>query len=337
MKILKIVQKRTNKRKQNDNPNQEVGAVLLFVFLLPYVVSCLWGHIGEETEVLSANRQKESLYLDEKYEILLSGEWGNRTLTMEEYLIQKLCQMMPPEENASGASPLVYEEEALKAQAVLLRTEVYKSLKENRESMQTETMTGQAELMDSEHKMRYQRAVQETDGIILAYQGEPIQAAYFALSSGKTRDAAELWGNDSYPYLRSIECTQDIQAVNYQSQMRLEKEKFCQLAYEAFQAEDMEQIIWGQLETVMDEAGYVTKVRMKDLECGGERFRYLFGLNSACFTLEWTETELIFHVKGVGHGFGMSQYDANKRAAAGERFDEILKNYFFQAELVKIE
>lgn len=341
MNLFKIVQKRTDKRKQNDSPYQEVGAVLLFVFLLPYVISCLWGHVGEETEVLAANRQEETEYLDKQYEIILSGDWGTRTLSMEEYLIQKLALVMPQEENGFS-----YEEEALKAQAVLLRTEVYKIIscnsqkdfKETKIMLQDDiTDFGTTEGIDAEHKTGYQAAVHETDGIILAYQGEPVQAAYFAVSNGQTREAGQIWSNANYPYLKTVECTQDILAENYQSQVCVDREKFYQLAGEAFGIDSEEQIVWGELEITTDAVGYVTGVRMNESECGGEAFRYIFGLNSACFTIEWKETEVIFHVKGVGHGFGMSQYDANRRAADGERFDEILKNYFFQAELVKIE
>lgn len=337
MKILKIVPKRTNRRKQYDSPYQEVGAVLLFVFLLPYVVSCLWGHIGEETEALSVNRKSEGAYVDEQYEICLSGDWGTQKISLEEYLIEKLQFLMSYEKDITEDNVFRNEEEALKAQAVLLRTEAYQRIKDDKQAVFTKPMIDRKTRADSEQNEVYQKAVHETDGIILVYQEEPIQAAYFAVSNGQTRDAANLWGEDSYPYLRQIECTQDIQARNYQSKVRMEKEKFMQTAYEAFGAESMEQIVWGEMETKEDEAGYVLCVRMQELECEGERFRYLFGLNSSCFTVEWGETEVVFHVKGVGHGFGMSQYDAGIRAAAGERYDEILKDYFFQAELVKIE
>ncbi|MBO5210092.1 MAG: SpoIID/LytB domain-containing protein [Lachnospiraceae bacterium] len=335
MNLFKIVQKRTSKRKQNDSPYQEVGAVLLFVFLLPYVISCLWGHVGEETEVLAVGMEKETNYLDAQYEVVLSGEWGTRTLTMEEYLIQKLILVMPIEENG-----ISYEGEALKAQAVLLRTEVWKLVETDNKANITgyDIRKYDKEINMSPEQMNlYEEAVHETDGIILSYQGEAIKAAYFTVSNGQTRDAEQVWGSGSYPYLKTVECKQDILAENYQSQVCVEKENFYQIMSETFDVHKQEQIVWGELELCFDDVGYVTKVKTNDMECSGEAFRYAFGLNSACFEMEWKEDEVIFHVKGVGHGFGMSQYGANMQAAEGKRFDEILENYFFQAELVKIE
>lgn len=346
MNLFKIVQKRTSKRKQNDSPYQDVGAVLLFVFLLPYVISCLWGHVGEETEVLSFNLQEETNYLDAQYEIVLSGDWGKKTLTMEEYLIQKLALVMPQDENG-----IIYEKEALKAQTILLRTEVWKLIEadQNAGSRKTnivlkDNITGygineysKEKSISSGQMNLYEEAVHETDGIILSYQGEPVKAAYFAVSNGQTRNAELVLGSDSYPYLKSVECKQDILAGNYQSQLCVEKEKFYQLASNVLGIENQEQIVWSELELIFDDVGYVIKVNMNGSECSGEAFRYAFGLNSACFEIEWKENEVVFHVKGVGHGFGMSQYGANRRAADGESFNEILENYFFQAELVKIE
>lgn len=331
MNLFKIVQKRANKRKQKDNPYQDAAAVLLFVFLLPYVISCLWGHVGKETEVLSTRKQEEEAFLDSQYNVILSGEWGTRTISMKDYLITKLAIVMPQEENGTR-----YEDETLKAQAVLLRTELL-GLMEKDEQQMEKTVVLQEDISnrDKLEKMRkkipkqYEQAVTITDGIFLAYEKKPIKAAYFAVSNGQTRDGA-------YPYLKSVECRQDILASNYQSEVSFKKEDFERLAKEVLGI-TKETPDWEMLQLFYDDAGYVMKVTVGDFSCNGEDFRYTFGLNSACFEMEGQEENVVFHVKGVGHGFGMSQYDANQRALQGETFDEILKAYFFQAELVKIE
>ena len=97
--LFRIVQKRTNKREHNGSPLQDVLTVLLFVFLLPYVISCLWGHVGEETDVLSHKADtEETERIDERYEVELVGDWGTKHMTMQEYLIRKLKVVMPKEE-----------------------------------------------------------------------------------------------------------------------------------------------------------------------------------------------------------------------------------------------
>lgn len=340
MNIFRIVQKRTNKRKHDENPYREVPAVLLFVFLLPYVISCLWGHIGEEAEVFYRVKGEEAEWLDKRYEVALSGSWGKKKMTMQEYLIRKL-ELVMPEEEESG---IAYELEALKAQAVLLRTELWGLFLKQEDADNTllviedESFLYQdGEASEEEEENLYRQTVLETDGIFLSYAGGPVNAAFFPVSNGQTRNAAEALGSENYPYLVSVECGQDIMAEEYQSQIVLSKEEFCTLAAPLFAVNGAEAALWDGLEFDYDSAGYVTEVIFRESRCNGETFRYALGLGSTSFRADWGEDEVIFHVKGMGHGFGMSQYGANRKAVEGETFDNILTDYFFQAELVKFE
>ena len=93
-----------------------------------------------------------------------------------------------------------------------------------------------------------------------------------------------------------------------------------------------------------DDAGYVTKVLFtaededkESAQIDGETYRHLFGLASASFEVEKEERQIIFRVKGVGHGFGMSQYGANCMALNGKTYDEILEEFFYRTELAKFE
>lgn len=335
MNLFRIVQKRTNKSKREKSPYQDVIAILLFVFLLPYVVSCLWGHIGEETAPFF-NEAEEKDWLDRRYEVSLSESWGIRRMDMQEYLIRKL-EIIMPQEAGSGER---YELEALKAQAVLLRTELWRLFILSSDSVVIQddvTMYNRNETLSMEDETLYEKAVRETDGIFLAYDGQPIKAAFFPVSSGQTRNAKEVWENSEYPYLISVECSQDIQADNYQSKTSVSKEEYCRLVRELFESERTVQDMWAAPEFTYDSAGYVIEADLYGNTCSGETFRNKFGLNSACFQMQWMDESVVFHVKGVGHGFGMSQYGANKKAVLGENFDQILEDYFFNTELAKIE
>jgi len=339
MNIFRIVQKRTNRRKHDENPYREVPAVLLFVFLLPYVISCLWGHIGEEAEVFSRIDEEETDWLDMRYEVVLSGNWGKKRMTMQEYLIWKLEMVMP-----EGDDGEPHELEALKAQAVLLRTELWGLFLAKEDSadepliLQEETFLYQdGEMNGWEKEDLYRRAVQETDGIFLSYEDRPVKAAFFPVSGGRTRNAAEALQSGNYPYLIGVECGQDIMAADYQSQVVLSKETYCALAAPLFAGDGEKEALWEGIEFRYDSAGYVVEAVFQGSSCNGETFRYALGLPSACFYADREENEIIFHVKGVGHGFGMSQYGADRKAVEGETFDNILTDYFFQAELVKIE
>lgn len=336
MNLFRIVQKRTNKSNRESSPYQDVGAVLLFVFLLPYVISCLWGHIGEETENVFGGKIDDNTGVDCQYEVNLSKNWGIRRMNMQEYLIRKLEVIMPQDEDGG----MQYEFEALKAQAVLLRTELWRLFIADDNSVMIQddvTMYARDEEIESGKETIYEKAVRETDGIYLSNDKGPVKAAFFPVSSGQTRSAQEVWENNEYTYLTSVECSQDIQAENYQSKSSVSKEEYCRVMQELFGIDGSTQELWVIPEFMYDSAGYVVKAEFLGSACSGEEFRNKFGLSSACFQMQLKEESAEFHVKGVGHGFGMSQYGANRRAASGESFDEILKYYFFNTELAKIE
>lgn len=325
----RIVLKGTNKR--------DAGCFLLFVFLLPYVCACLWGHVGVEKDILRQNQNQEKTEDTAEYMVLADMGWGIWKIPMEEYLIYKLESVMPED----------YEKEALRAQAVLLRTEVVQVFSEEG----TERIQVSGEGLDKwyesdktaqEKLTPYREAVEETDGLYLSYQGEPIQASYFKLSNGQTRNAGTVVESEKCPYLTSVDCVQDKAAKDYSSEVSVAKANYLyeiKLHIEqGYSSED----IWEGIHLTYDDAGYVTSVSFEagEDEIGqidGETFRHMFDLPSASFEVRQEGTQVIFHVTGIGHGFGMSQYSANCKALNGETYDQILKEFFLGTELAKIE
>ena len=67
----------------------------------------------------------------------------------------------------------------------------------------------------------------------------------------------------------------------------------------------------------------------------GESFRNLFGLASSCFTLQEEGEKIRLTSKGIGHGLGFCQNEANRRAAEGEDFLALLTDFFKGAEIQK--
>ena len=107
-----------------------------------------------------------------------------------------------------------------------------------------------------------------------------------------------------------MECPGDLEAEGYLGLSRLE-------------AEHVPEIV----ET--DASGYVTEVRLGEEGMAGEEFRRREGLNSSCFTLRETGSGWVAATKGIGHGFGLSMYQAHLQAFQGKTFLEILQ-YFYQ-------
>lgn len=314
-----IVSKRTNKR--------DAGSFLLFVFLLPYVCACLWGHVGEEAESLKEEAAEDG------YLVEASVEWGVWELPLEEYLAYRLCLVLPGD----------CEAETEKAQAVLLRTELAVLYAEQGETRVAVDGDGLAQFYgntsgEEERLKKSRQAVEETEGEILTYQGEPIRASYFRVSNGSTRDA----GEEDCPYLSAVSCAQDQEAPDYQSVVRVEREQYIEKLQEILEGDFEEQTLWEEGKFSFDGAGYMTGVSYVDKNgeekrMDGETFRHLFGLASASFALDREEDQAVFRVTGVGHGFGMSQYAAECRAKNGETYQEILAAFFFQTELANFE
>jgi stage II sporulation protein D len=60
-----------------------------------------------------------------------------------------------------------------------------------------------------EYSKKITNAVLETDGVVILYEGGPIEALFFAATDGRTRSSAEVWGGYK-PYLQSVASTHDL-------------------------------------------------------------------------------------------------------------------------------
>lgn len=326
MKHNGIVSNKTNRR--------DAASFLLFVFLLPYVCAFLWGHVGEESEAF-AGWSGETEQGD--YMVEASVEWGVWELPAEEYLAYRLFLTMPED----------YEQEARKAQAVLLRTELaslYQEAGDKKIAVDGEGIAGfyREEEQRREDSLRpCRQAVEETAGEILTYRGQPVRASYFKVSNGHTRSAKEA-GEEGCPYLSMIACEQDKDAPDYRSVVKVDRSVYIETMRRVLGADYGEEAIWKGGDFSFDGAGYMTGVSYSDEEgekkrVDGETYRHLFGLASSSFEAKWEEERVIFYVTGVGHGFGLSQYSADCKAKDGETYEQILSDFFLQAELAKFE
>ncbi|OYP54634.1 hypothetical protein CG709_01645 [Lachnotalea glycerini] len=172
-----------------------------------------------------------------------------------------------------------------------------------------------------EHYNRLQELVMDTKGIIIEYEGEPIEAAFHAVSVGSTRDGERALESDKYPYLKSVKSEEDIESEEYLTSVTVSFEQMSKL--------------FNQNVTVLpeilscDELGYVEKVKINDQIINGEKFRKTLSLSSACIQMKLNSDEINITVKGKGHGLGLSQYGANIMAKKGKSYKDIL-NYYYQ-------
>lgn len=98
--------------------------------------------------------------------------------------------------------------EALKAQAVAARTYLYANLGQFEEDRYDLCSTPRCQVYGgrrAEHPLS-DRAVRTTRGEILTYDGKPISALYTATCGGHTEDVANVFPEQTAPYLRGVPC-----------------------------------------------------------------------------------------------------------------------------------
>ena len=296
---------------------KEYIAIIIIVLLLPYVATMLF---------------QGRAFVQETAVFQVSGNEALAEDTKEEALVGALA----------AAIPVSYPKEVLKAQAVLLRTQLA------RESTADETASGTVksysieemkELWGAEefpgYYARLQDAVEETAGQIITYEGEPAYAPYHAVSAGYTRDPAGLFKEGEYPYLKSVDCSTDVEADSFLSISYYSAREFNEKLTEAFDVTFEEEALLENIQIEeTDRAGYVIALLLGTKEMSGEEFRQGMKFSSASFVIEEFEGNIRVVTKGRGHGIGFDQYQAKKLAEEGKQMKELL-NYFFDGIQIK--
>lgn len=206
-------------------------------------------------------------------------------------------------------------QEALKAQAVLARTNLHVRGQEGSIGELYQEILDYYNNPSSCRKLVenyavYLEAVNATSEI-LTYQNKVFQVPYHAVSNGKTRDGAEVFHDAAHDYLVSVESPQDIQSEDYAGGCYFEKE-------------------FGENLEILkeDSAGYVLEIKADGSVLSGEEIRQQLDLPSSSFTVQMVEDNARIMCKGKGHGLGLSQYGAEILAEQGENYIEILQYYF---------
>lgn len=294
-----------------------VTACLLALFL-PYIITLAW------TGRVEAKKPAPIIYSGKR--IVLDRAEKKSYMDVEEYLPGAVAKQIPAD----------YGREALRAQAIIARTYIYQK------------MNGQDEIQESELHMEYleekqlkslwgseafveryqaiEEAVTSTAGMVITWEGNLIDPLFHRASTGKTRS-----GDDNHPYLQSVDSSRDVEAEGYLTMVPLKKEDFAAAINQLSegQAVTPEQIP-GSIQIVLrDEAGYVGQIQIGSRVYGGEEVQYALGLPSPAYGFEEYDGQVRAVCKGIGHGYGLSQYGAKCKAEDGWTAEKILA-YFYK-------
>ncbi len=244
-------------------------------------------------------------------------------LDIEDYLQGVVSSEIPPG----------WKFDALKAQAVASRTyALYQKKTAGRRPYHIRaTVSDQVYAGSGGEREQGVRAVRETRGIVLVYEGEIIPAFYHASCGGHTEDAFELWGIDA-PYLRGVDCEcQDISRYGLWEKKVGKMQIIKALRKLGRRASDiLDMSIQG-----ITPAGRVKAVAVQSQGektiIPAESLRAALGntlIPSVFFELEFDANEAVFSGRGSGHGVGLCQWGAEEMAERGYDFKSILSHYY---------
>lgn len=285
-------------------------AIVLVMLFLPYGVTMLMTGYDASAKTISPSG------ILVEYE----EEGQVKVLDLEEYMMGVLAASVPVD----------YQLQTYEALAIALRTNgrrlqvqgknvVGKDLaSEYMNENQMKTKFGESGYLEQLQKIK--KAIANTYGQVVTYQGDYIDALYHTVSIGRTASAKDVYHQD-IPYLSSVESNMDVECKDYMQIVNYSKEELCtRLGLEVA----LDQISVSKTSN----EGYVQKVKVGEQELVGEEFRQKCGLNSLYFYIEKQPEALRFVCLGKGHGLGISLYGANQMALKKKSAKEILEYYY---------
>lgn len=184
------------------------------------------------------------------------------------------------------------------------------------------------------------KAVEETRGKVLLYQGKPFTTYFSSTCGGHTEAVEDVFGGSPFKPLSGIPCTWCEKSRVYEWTAKFTETEVRDLLRKAgHEIGDVKKI------EVLDrmEHGRVKLVKLwstgaaKPLELSGKALRDALDVDkllSTKFEVAREGDDYIFTGRGWGHGVGLCQTGAMRMAEKGKKAEEILETYYPGAQVV---
>ena len=186
------------------------------------------------------------------------------------------------------------------------------------------------------------RAVRDTRGLVLTYQGKIFPTFYHSTCGGRTEHGSIMGPFDLEPLQGNIQCAFCAASPCYRWRRRL---SYADVSWAVKQ--QGRGSIWPVEEVAVVErtmTGRVAKVRIRSpkhtLVVSGQDFRQLFGfdqLRSTAFSITPVADGIVLDGQGWGHGVGLCQWGAAELARRELSATEILAYYYPQATVAHLD
>lgn len=302
---------------------------LLFTILIIIIPLLI---IGVDNKQNIINKIKYGSYNNKLIRVKKEKTGEIDSIPIEEYVIGVVA----------GEMPASFDEEALKAQAVASRTYALKRAFNNKNDYDvTDSTKNQVYITYDDMKEKWnnnydlyldkiKNAVMSTKGEVILYNNDLIDALFFSTSNGYTENSSDIFSND-LPYLKSVESNWDKDySPVFTTKNEVSKSEFLfNLGLDSSQNIDITNI-------KKTNTGRVKSLVINGKEFSSDVLKNAFNLRSTSFKININDNNVIFNVSGYGHGVGMSQYGANGMAKEGYKYQDIIKHYYQNCEIKKI-
>lgn len=288
--------------------------ILIILFLLPI-------------SICSFLLKKKAVFFSEKPKhntLIINVKEKNLHLDLEDYVVGVVA----------GEMPALFQDEALKAQAVAARSYVLSKEKDGNYELSAST-SDQVFLTSYELKEKWQEdydeyynkilnAVKETTGEVLTKDNKILKAFYFSMSNGYTENSKDVFGED---LTQSVESPFEASLSNFEIVKEFSKNELLEkLGVDNLNIENQQ----------ISETKHTSSIIIGGKEFSGIEVRKLLNLRSTDFEIKQVGENFNIITRGYGHGVGMSQYGANELAKSGKSYKDILAYYYKNTRLVNL-
>lgn len=232
--------------------------------------------------------------------------------------------------------PVDWPVEAIKAQSVAARSFALASRGRHASEGYDLCTTTHCQLYTgtAAEKSASNAAIKATRGEVLTYGGKPIEALFHTDSGGMTENSEDVWGSH-VPYLRAAKDTpaKTMPWTKTISRADLER-KLAAKGHDIGKVRSiaLSPLTIGRAAKDRTASGRVKTMTVKGTKgtvtLSGTTWRSLLGLKSTLFDAKLTKDAVTFTGYGSGHGLGISQWGAERMAAKGASYAEILHHYY---------
>lgn len=280
------------------------------------------------------------------------GQEAGKEPSLKVYIVQEeTVKEMPFEEYVAGvvAGEIKndWPEEAIKAQAIIARTFVLQFIDEKGQSkyenahVSTDIEEAQAWNYSAVND-RIKKAVEETRGQVIVYNGEFARTWFHSNAGGKTATPKEglNYKDEDPPYIQVVDSPDTSESVEADAKnwsVKFPKDKVLNALQSAGKpVKDFSSVQLGK----KGPSGRAVTIKFDQTEVSAAELRLALGTTEMRSTLidkiALEGNYVVMSGRGYGHGVGMSQWGAYTMAKEGKSAQDIINHYFKDIDIVKM-